>query len=63
MIADIGYNMSIGATVSHVLVWYGKDIIEIIKKYKVSFSSFLLRVRLIVAIFYTIRRVKFTILI
>ena len=28
--------MSIGATVMHVLLWYGKDIIENIRKYRVS---------------------------
>ena len=39
IIAYIGANMAIGATVTHVLLWYGKDIIEIIRKYRVSFFS------------------------
>ena len=33
--------MSIGATVMHVLLWYGKDIIEVIRKYRVSSFLFL----------------------
>ena len=34
--------MSIGATIMHVLLWYGKDIIKNIKRYRVSpfFLSF-----------------------
>ena len=36
VIAKIGANMAIGATITHVFVWYGKDIINVIKKYRVS---------------------------
>lgn len=43
VLAYIGANMAIGATVMHVLLWYGKDIIENIRKYRVSFFSFLWR--------------------
>lgn len=28
----IGANLAIGATITHVLIWYGKDIIEVIRK-------------------------------
>jgi hypothetical protein len=31
----IGSNLAIGATIMHVIVWYGKDIIDVIKKYRV----------------------------
>ena len=45
----IGSNLSIGATITHVLLWYGKDIIGVIRNYRVSFSylffSFHSRVR------------------
>ncbi|KAH6893967.1 peptide transporter MTD1 [Coprinopsis sp. MPI-PUGE-AT-0042] len=34
VIAKIGANLAIGATVTHVLLWYGKDIIEVIRKYR-----------------------------
>lgn len=30
----IGSNLAIGATIMHVIVWYGKDIIDVIKKYR-----------------------------
>ncbi|KAF7339054.1 Oligopeptide transporter 3 [Mycena venus] len=30
----IGTNLSIGATITHVALWYGKDIIEVIKRYR-----------------------------
>ncbi|KAF8147837.1 peptide transporter MTD1 [Crassisporium funariophilum] len=30
----IGANLAIGATIMHVLLWYGKDIIEVIRKYR-----------------------------
>lgn len=35
VLTKIGNNLAIGATVMHVVLWYGKDIIEVIKKYKV----------------------------
>ena len=38
VIANIGANMSIGATIMHVLLWYGRDIIQVIRKYRVSNS-------------------------
>ncbi|KAF6763837.1 peptide transporter MTD1 [Ephemerocybe angulata] len=34
VISKLGGNMAIGATITHVFVWYGKDIIEVIKKYR-----------------------------
>jgi OPT family small oligopeptide transporter len=34
----IGGNLAIGATIMHVIVWYGKDIIEVIKKYRAGES-------------------------
>ncbi|PPQ75716.1 hypothetical protein CVT24_002577 [Panaeolus cyanescens] len=34
VISKIGFNMAIGATVTHVFVWYGKDIVEVIRKYR-----------------------------
>ncbi|KAF9039845.1 peptide transporter MTD1 [Panaeolus papilionaceus] len=34
VISKIGFNMAIGATVTHVFIWYGKEIIEVIKKYR-----------------------------
>lgn len=40
VIANIGFNMSIGATITHVLLWYGKDIIKNIRNYQVSFFIF-----------------------
>ena len=43
IISNIGFNMSIGATIMHVLLWYGKDIIKNIKRYRVSPFFFLLR--------------------
>ncbi|KAJ6456278.1 peptide transporter MTD1 [Mycena vitilis] len=30
----IGTNLSIGATITHVVLWYGKDIIQVIKQYR-----------------------------
>lgn len=36
VLAKIGHNLAIGATITHVLIWYGKDIIEVIRKYRVS---------------------------
>ena len=32
----IGGNLAIGATITHVFIWYGKDIVEVIRKYRVS---------------------------
>ncbi|KJA26691.1 hypothetical protein HYPSUDRAFT_132645 [Hypholoma sublateritium FD-334 SS-4] len=34
VISKVGWNMAIGATVTHVLIWYGKEIISVIKKYR-----------------------------
>ncbi|KAF8801788.1 peptide transporter MTD1 [Phlegmacium glaucopus] len=34
VIYSIGVNLSIGATIMHVLLWYGKDIIEVIRKHQ-----------------------------
>ncbi|KAF8182489.1 peptide transporter MTD1 [Mycena galopus ATCC 62051] len=34
VLTKIGTNLSIGATVTHVILWYGKDIIEVIKRYR-----------------------------
>ncbi|TFK37218.1 peptide transporter MTD1 [Crucibulum laeve] len=38
VLAKIGANMAIGATVMHVLVWYGKDIMEVIRMYRAGES-------------------------
>lgn len=35
VINRISSNLAIGATITHVLVWYGRDIIDVIKKYRV----------------------------
>ena len=34
VISKIGWNLAIGATITHVIIWYGKEIIEVIKKYR-----------------------------
>ncbi|KAJ7132712.1 peptide transporter MTD1 [Mycena filopes] len=34
VLTKIGTNLSIGATITHVVLWYGKDIIEVIKRYR-----------------------------
>ncbi|KAJ7503623.1 peptide transporter MTD1 [Mycena galericulata] len=34
VLTQIGTNLSIGATITHVALWYGKDIIEVIKRYR-----------------------------
>ncbi|KAH9476518.1 Oligopeptide transporter 2 [Psilocybe cubensis] len=34
VISKIGFNLAIGATVTHVFIWYGKDIVEVIRKYR-----------------------------
>ncbi|KAF8663701.1 hypothetical protein AX16_000876 [Volvariella volvacea WC 439] len=34
VLTKIGANMAIGATITHVFLWYGKDIITVIKKYR-----------------------------
>ncbi|KAF8234949.1 peptide transporter MTD1 [Tricholoma matsutake] len=34
VLAKIGSNLAIGATLTHVMVWYGKDILQVIKKYR-----------------------------
>ncbi|KAJ6631858.1 peptide transporter MTD1 [Mycena sp. CBHHK59/15] len=34
VLTKIGTNLSIGATLTHVILWYGKDIIKVIKKYR-----------------------------
>ncbi|KAJ7260312.1 peptide transporter MTD1 [Mycena haematopus] len=35
VLTKIGTNLSIGATLTHVVLWYGKDIIEVIQRYRV----------------------------
>lgn len=37
----IGSNMAIGASVMHVFLWYGKDILAVINKYRVGTLSHL----------------------
>ncbi|KAJ7046059.1 peptide transporter MTD1 [Mycena alexandri] len=34
VLTKIGTNLSIGATITHVLLWYGRDIIEVIRRYR-----------------------------
>ncbi|KAL0953014.1 hypothetical protein HGRIS_007218 [Hohenbuehelia grisea] len=34
VLAKIGSNLAIGATLTHVAVWYGKDILQVIKNYR-----------------------------
>ncbi|TEB20473.1 peptide transporter MTD1, partial [Coprinellus micaceus] len=34
VIAKIGHSLAIGATITHVFIWYGKDIIDVIRKYR-----------------------------
>ncbi|KAJ7643182.1 peptide transporter MTD1 [Mycena rosella] len=34
VLARIGVSLSIGATITHVIIWYGKDIIESIRRYR-----------------------------
>ncbi|KAK7046341.1 peptide transporter MTD1 [Favolaschia claudopus] len=34
VLTKIGTNLSIGATITHVVLWYGKDIIHVIKRYR-----------------------------
>ncbi|KAJ6476707.1 peptide transporter MTD1 [Mycena vitilis] len=34
VLTKIGTNLSIGATITHVVLWYGKDIIQVIKQYR-----------------------------
>ncbi|KAF9552218.1 peptide transporter MTD1 [Agrocybe pediades] len=34
VLTKIGANLAIGATIMHVILWYGKDIIEVIRKYR-----------------------------
>ncbi|KAJ3542748.1 hypothetical protein NMY22_g3390 [Coprinellus aureogranulatus] len=34
VVAKIGHSLAIGSTITHVFVWYGKDIIECIRKYR-----------------------------
>ncbi|KAJ7692434.1 peptide transporter MTD1 [Mycena rosella] len=34
VLTKIGTNLSIGATITHVILWYGKDIIEVIRRYR-----------------------------
>jgi OPT family oligopeptide transporter len=38
VLTKIGANMAIGATIMHVILWYGKDIIEVIRKYRAGES-------------------------
>ncbi|TCD60776.1 hypothetical protein EIP91_009533, partial [Steccherinum ochraceum] len=39
VLTKIGANLAIGATITHVLVWYGKDIIEVIRQERRGESS------------------------
>ncbi|KAK0199297.1 peptide transporter MTD1 [Desarmillaria ectypa] len=34
VLTKIGSNLAIGSTIMHVVLWYGKDIIQVVKKYK-----------------------------
>ena len=34
LLYSIGANLAIGATITHVLLWYGKEIMEVIHKYR-----------------------------
>ncbi|KAG6885082.1 hypothetical protein C0993_006043, partial [Termitomyces sp. T159_Od127] len=34
VLTRIGSNLAIGATIMHVVIWYGKDIVDVIKKYR-----------------------------
>ncbi|KAG2006353.1 peptide transporter MTD1 [Coprinopsis cinerea AmutBmut pab1-1] len=34
VVAKIAHNLAIGSTITHVLIWYGKDIIQVIRKYR-----------------------------
>ncbi|KAJ7764345.1 OPT oligopeptide transporter protein-domain-containing protein [Mycena metata] len=34
VLTKIGTNLSIGATITHVVLWYGRDIIEVIRRYR-----------------------------
>ncbi|KAJ7484920.1 peptide transporter MTD1 [Mycena galericulata] len=34
VLTKIGTNLSIGATITHVILWYGKDILEVIRRYR-----------------------------
>jgi len=36
VISKVGWNLAIGATITHVLIWYGKEILEVIRQYRVS---------------------------
>ncbi|KAJ7765937.1 hypothetical protein DFH07DRAFT_810241 [Mycena maculata] len=36
VLSNIGTNLSIGATITHVVLWYGKDILEVIRQYRVG---------------------------
>ncbi|KAG6898080.1 hypothetical protein C0992_006000 [Termitomyces sp. T32_za158] len=38
VITRIGSNLAIGATIMHVALWYGKDIVDVIKKYRAGDS-------------------------
>ncbi|KAJ7890176.1 peptide transporter MTD1 [Mycena olivaceomarginata] len=35
VLTKIGTNLSIGATITHVVLWYGRDIVEVIRRYRV----------------------------
>ncbi|KAH9476148.1 Oligopeptide transporter 9 [Psilocybe cubensis] len=34
VLTKIGSNLAIGATIMHVIIWYGRDIIEVVRKYR-----------------------------
>lgn len=34
VIAKMGHSLAIGATITHVFLWYGKDIVEVIRKHR-----------------------------
>lgn len=36
VIAKMGHSLAIGATITHVFLWYGKDIVEVIRKHRAS---------------------------
>ncbi|TFK24179.1 peptide transporter MTD1 [Coprinopsis marcescibilis] len=38
VLAKIGHNLAIGATITHVLIWYGKDIVSAIRKHRAGQS-------------------------
>ncbi|KAI5117568.1 hypothetical protein M0805_009646 [Coniferiporia weirii] len=39
VLTKIGANLAIGATITHVIVWYGRDIIDVIKKERAGITE------------------------